>query len=273
MPPLRPLFSPLLVFAATLLAAPLGQAGCSRDIVVPVSNTGASVVVNGDKISGIYPDLMRPLGQKEGCHFVFSPVPRARLELMFETGKADMLMPATRTAARDVHGIFVPMMRHRATLISVASNRPAIVSAQDLLERRDLRVAVVRGFDYGEAYQGMLRELNKQGRLFTEVDPTAVARLLNLGAVDVTMMGPTILAGAIAREPRVAGLLDKLRLEPIPELPWQQNGVYISRRSLSAEDQAALLDLLEKAARSGAVMEGFQRYHRPEILAESVRPR
>jgi polar amino acid transport system substrate-binding protein len=252
---------------------PLAHAGCSRDIVVPVSNTGASVIINGEKISGIYPDILRPLGQKEGCTFNFTSVPRARLELMFETGKADLLVPATRTTARDANGIFVPMMRHRAVLISVAGNHAAITSGQDLLERRELRVAVVRGFDYGEAYQGLLRELTKQGRLFTEVEPTAVARLLNLGAVDVTMMGPTILAGAISREPRVAGLLDKLRLEPIPELPWQQNGIYVSRKSLSSEDQAALIDLLEKAAKSGVVLEGFQRYHRSEILAESVRPR
>jgi polar amino acid transport system substrate-binding protein len=268
-----PSFRPYLAVAAALLAAPLAQAGCSRDIQVPVSNTGASIVINGDRITGIYPELLRSLGQKEGCHFNFSPVPRARLELMFETGKADVLIPATRTAARDVNGVFVPMMRHRATLISVASNRPVITTAQELLERREVRVAVVRGFDYGEAYQALIRELNKQGRLFTEVDPTAVARLMHLGAVDMTIMGPTILAGVINREPRVNGLLDKLKLEPIPELPWQYNGVYVSRRSLSAEDQAALIELLEKAAKSGAVLEAFQRYHRADIMAESVRPR
>jgi polar amino acid transport system substrate-binding protein len=262
-----------IAVAAALLAAPLAQAGCSREIVVPVANTGASIVIDGARVTGIYPDLLRTLSQKEGCHFNFSPVPRARLELMFETGKADILIPATRTASRDVNGIFVPMMRHRATLISVATNRPTITSGQELLERRDVRVAVVRGFDYGEAYQGLIRELNRQGRLFTEVDPTAVARLMHLGAVDMTIMGPTILAGVINREPRVSGLLEKLRLEPIPELPWQYNGVYVSRRSLSAEDQAALVELLEKAAKSGAVLEAFQRYHRADIFSESVRPR
>jgi len=256
-----------------MLAAPAVFAACSRDIVVPVTSIGFSVVANNDNISGIYPDLLRNLGQKAGCHFVFTTVPRARQELMFATGKADILVPAMQTPARDVNGIFVPMIGHRATLISIQSDRPPITSGQDLLERRDLRVAVVRGFDYGEAYQALVRELTKQGRLFTEVDPAAVARLLNLGAVDLTIMGPTILAGSINREPRVAGLLEKLRMEPIPELPWGHTGVYISRRSLSPADRDALLELLEKAAKSGVVMESFQRYHRPEILSESVRPR
>jgi polar amino acid transport system substrate-binding protein len=269
---LRHRYHPLLPLAL-LLAALSARAGCSRDMVVPLSTTGTSVIVNGSQFTGIYPELLRTLGAKAGCNFVFSSVPRARQELMFETGKADLLLPATRTPARDVYGIFVPMIGHRATLISLQGNRPGISSGQELLERRDLRVAVVRGYDYGEPYQAMVRELSRQGRLFTEVDATAVARLLQVGAVDITIMGPTILAGAINREPRVQGLLERLRLEPIPELPWGHTGVYVSRQALTPDDQATLLELLERAARSGAVMEGFQHYHRPNVLSESVRPR
>ncbi len=262
-----------LLAALPWAAALPAYADCSRDILVPVSSIGVSVIVGNGTFSGIYPELFRSLGPRAGCHFVFSAAPRARQEMMFETGKADLLLPATRTPARDQHGVFVPMIGHRAVLISLKSQRPPIANAQDLLDRRDLRVAVVRGFDYGEAYQALVRDLARQGRLFTEVDANAVSRLLFVGAVDLTIMGPTILAGAINRESRVTGMLDRLRLEPIPELPWQQTGVYVSRHSLTPDDRAALLELLERAAKSNAVIEGFQRYHRPEILEESVRPR
>ncbi|MES2261174.1 MAG: transporter substrate-binding domain-containing protein [Pseudomonadota bacterium] len=265
----------MAALAATLsLLLPYSAgAACSRDILVPVAPIGASVTVTGNTVAGIYPEALRPLAAKAGCNIVFSVVPRARLELLFESGKADMLLPATRTAARDQQGIFVPMIGHRATLISIASARPALLSAQDLLDHRELRVAVVRGYDFGEHYQQLIQELGRQGRLFLEVDATAVARLMHAGAVDVTIMGPTILAGAIEREPRVAGLLDRLRIEPIPELPWGMSGAYVSRQSLKPEDQAALRELIERIARSSAVMEGFQRYHRADILNDSVRPR
>ncbi|MBA5608672.1 transporter substrate-binding domain-containing protein [Duganella sp. FT3S] len=273
---LPPLPTPLRAGLACLLgllagAASAAGAPCSRTISAPVAPTGASVIIEAGNVSGIYPDLLRSIGPRNGCTIVFPIVPRARQVAMFEAGKADMLVPATRTAARDQIGIFVPMMGHRATLISLASDRPPITSAKELLERRELRVAVVRGFDHGEQYTALVKELARQGRLFTEVDVSAVARLLNMGAVDMTIMGPTILAGAIAHEPRVSGMLDKLRLEPIPELPWGQSGAYISRLSLTPEDQQALRELLEQAAKSGAVMEGFKRYHRPDILAASVR--
>jgi polar amino acid transport system substrate-binding protein len=135
-----------------------------------------------------------------------------------------------------------------------------------------LRVAVVRGFDYGSDYITLLDELQRQGRLFREVDVVAVARLLHAGSADVTIMGPTLMAAAIRRDARVQGLQDKLRFQPIPELPWQQSGAYISH-ALNAEDQALLRDALEKLGSSNQVLEGYQHYFRADMLSDSVRPR
>ncbi|RFP16342.1 MULTISPECIES: ABC transporter substrate-binding protein [unclassified Duganella] len=261
---------------ATLLAAGVMQAGaaaeCSHDIAVPVSASGASVQVEGTHIGGIYPDLLRSMGAKNGCNFVFTLVPRARQVAMYKDGKAELLVPASRTPARDLLGTFVPMIGHRAMLISVAGQRAPITSAKNLLERRDLRVAVVRGFDYGEQYTALVNELAKQGRLFTEVDVVAVARLLNAGSADLTIMGPTLMAGAIRRDQRVNGMQEKLRMEAIPELPWHESGAYVSR-ALKPEDQRVLVDMLEKIGRSNQVMDGYRRYFHSDVLNDSVRPR
>ena len=270
---------PRHLVAALATACAMGAMGtalaggqCSREISVPVSASGASVIVDNGHVGGIYPDLMRALGAKTGCQFAFSVVPRARQVALFKAGLADVLLPASRTPARDKIGTFVPMISHRAMLISLAGSRTPITSAQDLLERRELRVAVVRGFDYGERYTALLEELDKQGRLFVEVDIVAVARLLHAGSADLTIMGPTLMAGAIRRDARVRGLQDKLRIEPIPELPWHDSGAYISN-ALKPEDQGALRDMLEKAGRSNQVMEGYLRYFRADVLNDSVRPR
>ncbi|OEZ60442.1 ABC transporter substrate-binding protein [Duganella sp. HH105] len=255
-----------------LYAAQAAAADCSRDIAVPVSASGASVQVEGAHIGGIYPDLLRSMGARNGCNFVFNLVPRARQVAMYKDGKADILVPASRTPARDLLGTFVPMIGHRAMLISVAGQRAPIADAKALLERRELRVAVVRGFDYGEHYMALINELGKQGRLFTEVDVVAVARLLHAGSADLTIMGPTLMAGAIQRDPRVKGMQDKLRMEPIPELPWHESGAYVSR-ALKPEDQRVLVDMLEKIGKSNQVMEGYRRYFRADVLTDSVRPR
>ncbi|MET3133267.1 polar amino acid transport system substrate-binding protein [Oxalobacteraceae bacterium GrIS 1.11] len=262
-----------LLLALTLSAPDCARADCSRDILVPVAAIGQSVIIGETTISGIYPDLLRSMGAKAGCNFIFSAVPRARLEAMFEAGKADLLIPASGTPRRDPHGSFVPMLGIRPVLISIVSARAPILNMRDLLERREVRVALVRGFDYGPAYQGLIQELEKQHRLFLEVDTLAVARLLQAGMADATIMAPTIFAGTIRDNKRVQGLADRLRLEPLPELPWILSGAYISRKSLTPEDQAQLRDLLERAVKSGALMDNFQRYYPPELLATSVRPR
>lgn len=260
------------VLIAALLLAHDAAAGCSREIAAPVSANGASVVIDGANVKGIYPDLLRQIGPRTGCHFSFTVVPRARQVALFKAGAADLLVPASRTPARDLLGTFVPMINHRAMLISVNNGRAPIANAQELLARKELRVAVVRGFDYGEPYTALIDELNRQGRLFVEVDVIAVARLLSAGSADVTIMGPTLMAGAIRRDPRVQGLEEKLKFEAIPELPWHHSGAYISN-ALKPEDQALLRDALEKTGKSNQILEGYLHYFRPEILNDSVRPR
>ena len=263
----------MAVLALALALPSLAGAQCSRDIQVPVSAIGASVVVNGASIGGIYPDLLRSMGAKLGCNFIFTAVPRARLEAMFEAGKADLLIPASSTPRRDQHGLFIPMLGSRPLLISLQGARAPINTMQELIERRELRVALVRGYDYGVSYQALAKELSSQGRLFYEVDALSVARLMQSGFIDATIMSPTILAGVAQNDARVYGLADRLRLEALPELPWGMSGVYLSRKSLTAEDQATLRELLDKAGRSGTVMDAFQRHHRQELLSLSIRPR
>ncbi|GGC96088.1 substrate-binding periplasmic protein [Undibacterium terreum] len=262
------------MLASLLAGAALSaHASCTRPMNVPLSPIGLSVIANGDTVSGVYPDVLRTAGTREGCNFEFSVVPRARLSAMFDAGKADLLIPASKSARRDEHGIFVPLIFGRAMVISLASDRAPIRSAQDLLDRRDLKVALVRGFDFGDAYQKLVKELSSQGRVFLDTDVVSVARLMQSGNADVTIMAPSILAGAIQAEPRTPGLLEKLRYEPIDELPWSDSGAYISRTSLNETDRNALRELLERSAKSGAIWNAFQRYYPAGVLSGSIRPR
>jgi polar amino acid transport system substrate-binding protein len=255
-----------------LFGAVAAQAACSRVIQVPVAAIGQSVIIEGDSISGIYPDLLRSLADKEGCTFAMSDVPRARLEVLFETGRADVLIPASKTPKRDAVGTFVALVQNRATLLSLYSDRPTIKTLRELQDNAKLKVVLVRGFDYGAAYQELVTALGQQGRLILEVDAVSVARLLKAGTADVTIMAPSILAGALQGDERVRDLLDKLRVEPVEELPWGHSGVYLSNTALNPADKAALQDALERAARSGDVWKAFQRYYSPTILKGSIRP-
>ena len=234
---------------------------------------GLSVMIDGETINGIYPEILRSNQSKETCMFALTAVPRARQELLFETGKADILLPASKTPRRDELGVFVPLAYSRATLISIHSERAPIKTVKELLDSRDLKLALVRGYDYGPAYLELVAELTRQGRLQLESDPKSVARLLKNGVVNATVMAPTILAGTLMEDERVRGLADKLRYESIEELPWLGNGLYLSKTALSEADRQALLEFFDRIAKSGAVWKGFQQFYDPNVLKVGLKPR
>ncbi|MDE2429918.1 MAG: transporter substrate-binding domain-containing protein [Burkholderiales bacterium] len=248
------------------------EAACSRKMNVPMATTGLSVMAQGNDITGIYPEMLRNIASKEDCIFTMSLVPRARLELLFENGQADILIPATHTPKRDEIGTFIPLIHNRATLISIQSNRPALKSLQELIAQRNARVVLVRGYDYGPVYQSLVTELSRQARLSWEADPVSVARVLKAGAADYTIMASSIFAGAIQGDARVDDLSEKTRYEALAELPWGESGLYLSKKSLSPEDKQVLQDIFERAANSGIVWKSFQRYYKAEVLKDGIRP-
>jgi polar amino acid transport system substrate-binding protein len=259
------------ILTLALLLPLISSANCSRLINVPVSPTGLSVTTSGDEIGGIYPDILRQLEKTEDCRFQLSVVPRARQEVMFKMGKADLLIPASKTPQRDEYGIFVPLVRNRATLISFNSNRPTISSFQDLLDSPELRLVLVRGFDYGVRYQNLIIEMSKRERLILEPDPLSVARTLKTNNTFLSIMAPSIFYGAVIADTRVADMLDKLRYEALNELPWGESGVYISKISLTEADRKKLQTVFEYSSNSDLTWKGFQRVYPSEVLKESIR--
>jgi polar amino acid transport system substrate-binding protein len=116
-------------------------------------------------------------------------------------------------------------------------------------------------------------ELERQGRLFYETDPLQVARLLDKGIADVTILTPMSLAHEMKEDRRVRHLLERLRIEEMPELPWGYSGAYISTRSLSPQDQRYLAAQLREGFKADAVWAEYRRYYPANVVAASRKPR
>jgi polar amino acid transport system substrate-binding protein len=255
------------------LALPLwASAGCSRPIRVPASPSGQAVIKQGGQIVGLIPEVMNQIGARIGCTFVWTPVARMRLESMFQTGAADILITAVKVERRDRDGIFIPLLDTRATLISIKSDRAPVRSMQELLARRELRVALVRGFDYGPAYQAMLTTLASQGRLYLQPHPGKVARMLADGMADVTVITGISFAGGLLTVPHADIAFDSIRSEPLADLPWQRSGFYLSKTALGDADRRLLEQALTESSRNGLWWQAFKRYYPAAILDASARP-
>lgn len=260
-----------LSYSALFLSAEL-HAECSRVINVPVSATGLSVITSGEKIHGIFPDLLRRMGEKNACSFAFTIAPKARVAAMFESGNSDMMLASIKTARRDEFGVFFPMVSIRATLISIATSRPVMSNFKDVLKETDMHLILVRGFDYGPEYQRLIDELSKQGRVSFESEPLSVARLLKLRPTSATIMAPSIFTGELQADSRVEDMLGKLRFEPLDELAWSYSGSYLSKTALTQADREKLAKMLEQAGQSGEAWRAYQKVYSPEVVKISIRP-
>lgn len=253
------------------LASSQAAAGCSRPIRVPAAISGQTVTSDGERVGGVIPDVMNKIGAAIGCTFVWTPVARMRLEAMFQNGTADLLIASNQVPARDRYGYFLPVVETRATLISVRSERAPVRSMQELAARSELRVALVRGYDFGPAYQALSRDLAAQGRLYLQPTPRPVARMLAEGLADVTIMTGIAFVGGLYGDARSEIIADKLRSEPLDDLPWMRSGIYLSKKSLSAADRKLLEHALNEAVRDGTWWRALQRHYAADLLNDSTR--
>jgi len=255
-----------------LAAATVAEAGCSRTMTVPMAPIGLSVSFDDDRSGGVYPTLLREMGPALGCEFQMQRVPRARLQRMIESGHADLLIPASAAPARDNDGEFVPLIQVRASLLTLARDRPAPRSMAELIAQNEIKLAVVRGFSFGAAYDSAITVLRAQKRLIEESDVTGVARALRQGLAQGTVMTASIFIGTLVQEPELAPLVKQVRIEPLEELGWSESGVYLSRHTLAEADRRRLRQAFVQQARTGRVWQLFNETHPPGSLGSSIRP-
>jgi polar amino acid transport system substrate-binding protein len=252
--------------------APPARAGCSRPLEVPMAPISLSVSFDGESSGGIYPTLLRELGAAAGCAFQVRRVPRARLVRMFESGQADLLIPASASPSRDGDGEFVPLIQVRAGLLTLTRERPLPRSLAELVAQPDFKLVVVRGFSFGAAYENAIAVLRAQRRLVEEADATGVARALRQGLGHATVMTASIFIGTLVTDAELAPLLKQVRTDALEELGWSESGVYLSRQALSEADRRTLRQAFGQSARSGRVWQLFNDSYPPGSLAGSIRP-
>lgn len=261
-----------VVASLAALAALGAQASCPRPLQVPLAPIGVSVSFDGNQATGIYPTLLREVAADTGCQLEVQRVPRARQQKLFDAGQAHLLVPASATPARDAKAEFVPLIQVRASLLTLGSAPAPPRSLAQLLAQPDYKLVVVRGFSFGAAYDSAIATLRQRQRLVEEADTVGVARALQRGLAQGTVMTASILVGTLMVEPELQPLLKQLQSSPLDELGWNASGLYLSNSSLSKPERDTLRTAFGQAARNGRVWQLFNEHHPPGSLGQSIRP-
>lgn len=265
----------LLSVFVLLNTAGISFASCERILQAPAWNAGQSIIVRSSKVSGILPKLFSEEVKKVGCEINFVSVPPSRAAEMFKNGTADLLMLTFKTPLREELGEFIPLIQGRAQLISLDQKHSKISTIQQLLTTPEIHLMLVRGYDFGADYQQLVVQLQKQGRITFQPDALSVARMMKRvidGRTIATIMAPTVFYAAIFDDDRVGDMVDKLRLEPLNELPWAETGTYLSKFSMQENDRQLLRSVLNDIAQSNAYWKEIQSNYPARFLKESMRP-
>ncbi|WP_373976275.1 transporter substrate-binding domain-containing protein [Chitinibacter sp. SCUT-21] len=255
----------IIVFALNLLCA-MTWAACSRPIIVPAAPTGYSIRIVDNQVSGIYPELLRELGKKYGCQFVFPIVPRARAEAMvFNSGEGDLLLPVSRNSTRDQKGEFYYLTTIRPSLVFLKSKPIAATSLQAVQASVNLKGAFVRTYSYGDEYNHFLEVLKSQNRVTLVNDMDVVAKLINAQRADFTVVAATIFATELADNPDLATLRDQIEFVGLSDIATIQNGVYLGK-SLNAPDHALLLTMLSEVHLQNLLRPLLEKYYSKELI-------
>jgi polar amino acid transport system substrate-binding protein len=215
-------------------------------------------------VSGIYPELLREEGKKIGCTFDFPVVPRARAEIMLQTGQADLLLAATAGPQRLQWSTYLPMLGTEWMLVSKVGTTPPS-SVSELTSMPHVRFNAVRGFNYGEAYQGLLNALDRKGNLELVADADVIAAKMLAGRADFTFMPSNTFVGALEslgldKERRAA--FQFTRLDGIGR---STTGVYLSNK-LNPADSAKLISLLQEMRSNNSLLKRAQRVYTPDEM-------
>jgi polar amino acid transport system substrate-binding protein len=243
------------VLAATIQFA---HAGCSRPIVVPAAPAGKFMMTNEQtlEVSGVYPDLLRSSGKKIGCDFHFVVVPRVRLNMMFEKGTGQLIIPSTQTPERDLLGEFVLLFYGTPVIISARPDLK-IRTIADIKNYPKLRVNVVRGYNWGASYQVAVKQLSDSGMVEDVVDASTVIKKMQVGHADITIMTAEIFYGNLSNLGLLETFAKNIRYIKTPDFQPTFTGVYLSY-SLSSADRGQLKSMLQNWLSSKALWSALQ---------------
>ena len=159
-----------------------------RDIItVGLYNSG--YLYHEDHDHGISKDIIIELFKRMNLEYEFEIMPRARISPMLEEGSLPMSVSAVRIPEREEYAWFVPYFAEKnAVLIRKTAN---ISSEEELLNSKNIKVGIVRGYYYGEYYMGLIEKLKEKRIIVETKDIEELFKLLKEDWIQVTFNNPS----------------------------------------------------------------------------------
>lgn len=260
-----------LILCCTLLGvAGLGGAeprgGC-KQLRVAFYEDGALFyhAADGDW-TGIDKDVVDELARRLGCTIEASVDSRVRIWAGLNGGNIDMSVSALLLPEREKIGRFVPYMTGRNFVLLHKELSGRLHNMASFLADPQYKIAVVKSYKHGRAYEDWLAKLRAQGRVFETADHLSMMRLFKLGRVDAVMATPTTWYPLVKQE-QLAGTYSVMDWAPRENMV---SGLIVSRQNIDAATVARFSHTIRAMREDGTLRRIFERHTDAERAAQMI---
>ncbi|PHV12393.1 substrate-binding periplasmic protein [Chitinimonas sp. BJB300] len=256
----------LAALAAITAAASPVDYGCTEPLKVAYFRFG--YLYSKDKAGrnvGIDVDLIRELSRLIGCRFEERELSRVLIWQALEKGQLDVATAGLATPARLVYAAFVPyFVSHNDFLLR--SESVNIQTPEDFLAAPDKVLGVVKSFQHGKPYDGLVEQLRKQDRVAEAADLEILANWMRIGRVQAMMSHPII----------YRQLFSDQEMKGISIRHWADSSelllgsLVLSRKHFSADALQRWDKLFQELRRNGTIEGLYARYLGPDIAKTLV---
>lgn len=151
-------------------------------ITVGIYNSGYLYHESHDH--GINKDVVEELFRRMKLDYKIEILPRVRISSMISEGLLHMGVSTIETPERAEYSYFVPYFSEKNDVLVRSDS--GISTEEELLQRRDIKVGIVRGYYYGEHYMELIEKLEERKMIVQARDTEHLYKMLNDGWIQVT---------------------------------------------------------------------------------------
>jgi len=230
-------------------------------IIVGLYNSGYLYDEGHDR--GISKDIVTELFKRLDLKYELTVLPRARIVSMIEEGSIQISVSSIRTPEREKYAWFVPYFAERNMVL--VRKTASITSEAELLDSRNIKVGIVRGYYYGEHYMELIEKLREKRMIVETKDIDELFSLLKDDWIQVTFNNPSSYLYYLNDK----GIEDVEVFDFDPAGEPLVRGLMLSKKCFSEEYVRAFEKAITEMNEDGTLYEIFSKYL-PEELSKKA---
>ena len=250
----------LLFVLCGLGSAAAAGPDCSRPFTLALHEHG--LLYSAETDTGIDKDFADELMRRSGCKIGVSPMPRARIWQLIESGALDFSLSGIASAERNRFAGFAWYFSNKYYLLTRKDT--GVRQLADFERGERFQLGVIRSFRYSAAANRLLDQLLAANRVSQASGLAPLYQALLVNRIQGMIVEPFDYPAL--EEKNIRGVTNIIEFND-PALP---HGLIMSKKSLPAAEQEKWRALVNDMRADGCVRRIFEKYFTPALAAAMV---